>query len=237
MTDPGGPASESTAMTQPTPVVTPFKGLRPAPSAPAPSRRAPGHRRPHRRRARRVVRRARRAGVPRAAGDGRGVGLEARRVRRADDAPRGDEGGARGGLPVRHGRGQRGPLHRRRPHREGAPPPERRAADRERPDALPGAGRQPRAPHAVHQLAGRCAVGCPFCATGELGHGARPRDRGDRRPGAQRRAAPRGRGHAADERRVHGHGRAAAQPRPGARVDLRAQRPAAGSGSAPGTSR
>ena len=71
-----------------------------------------------------------------------------------------------------------------------------------------------------------CAVGCPFCATGELGLRARPRDRGDRRPGPPRGPRP-GRGRqAADQRRLHGHGRAAAQPRPGPRLDRRAQRPA-----------
>ena len=32
-----------------------------------------------------------------------------------------------------------------------------------------------------------CAVGCPFCATGELGLRAGPRDRRDRRPGPPRR--------------------------------------------------
>ena len=41
-----------------------------------------------------------------------------------------------------------------------------------------------------------CAVGCPFCATGELGLDARPRHRRDRRPGPPRRAAP-GRGRTA----------------------------------------
>ena len=37
-----------------------------------------------------------------------------------------------------------------------------------------------------------CAVACPFCATGELGLRARPRDGGDPRPGPRRGAAARG---------------------------------------------
>ena len=82
-----------------------------------------------------------------------------------------------------------------------------------------------------------CAVGCPFCATGELGLRAGPRDGRDRRPGPARRAAPRRGRQAADQRRVHGHGRAAAQPRPGAGVDRRPQRPAAVRAWARGTSR
>ena len=89
----------------------------------------------------------------------------------------------------------------------------------------PARGRQPRAPHPVHQLPGRMRGRLSVLRHRRAGHGARPRDRGDRRPGAQRGSTPRGRGHAAHERRVHGHGRAVAQPRPRARVDLRAQRP------------
>ena len=70
-----------------------------------------------------------------------------------------------------------------------------------------------------------CAVGCPFCATGELGF---HRDLETAEIVDQVRAAARRRGRRRrlTERRVHGHGRAAAEPRPGARGGRRPQRQA-----------
>ena len=82
-----------------------------------------------------------------------------------------------------------------------------------------------------------CAVGCPFCATGELGFGRDLEVGRDRRPGPPRRAAAGRRRPAADEHRVHGHGRAAAQPRPRARRRSRRSTTRDGSGSARATSR
>ncbi len=120
----------------------------------------------------------------------------------------------------------RGPPDRRRPDREGPPPPVGRAADRVGADALsrPREARRERHTLCISSQAG-CAVGCPFCATGELGM---ERDletaeivdqvRHAARRAGRRRPAP-------DQRGVHGHGRAAAQPRPCARGDRCAQRP------------
>ena len=71
-----------------------------------------------------------------------------------------------------------------------------------------------------------CAVGCPFCATGELGFG---RDLQTAEIVDQVRYASRrliADGPAADQHRVHGHGRAAAQPGPRPGRHRGAQRPA-----------
>ena len=52
------------------------------------------------------------------------------------------------------------------------------------------AGSRERTTLCISSQAG-CAVGCPFCATGELGFGAGPDDGRDRRPGPLRRATAR----------------------------------------------
>ena len=167
---------------QPLPGQAPF-GLRPAPSATAPRDPRPGisgltpealaawfveHGQPSYR-ARQVLD---------AAWRGRGAGFDEILTLPADLRAELD-----GRLPVRHRRRRRGPRRRRRPHREGAPPAVGRAADRVRPDALPGPRGEPRAPHAVHQLAGGLRGGLPVLRDRRARDGARPRDRGDRRPG------------------------------------------------------
>ena len=71
-----------------------------------------------------------------------------------------------------------------------------------------------------------CAVGCPFCATGELGFGRdlQTAEIVDQvRHASRRLIADRP---AADQHRVHGHGRAAAQPGPRPGRHRGAQRPA-----------
>ena len=76
-----------------------------------------------------------------------------------------------------------------------------------------------------------CAVGCPFCATGELGFG---RDLETAEIVDQVRLAARRlrrRRQAPHQHRVHGHGRAAAQPRPRARRRSRRSTTRRGSGS------
>ena len=61
-----------------------------------------------------------------------------------------------------------------------------------------------------------CALGCDFCATGRMGAGPQPHRGRDRRPGGARRARVGRAGRAPDERGLHGHGRAHAEPRRGA---------------------
>ncbi len=121
----------------------------------------------------------------------------------------------------------RGPRGRRRADREGAPSPRRRRADRIGADALPGPRRLARAAHAVHLEPGRLRRRLPVLRDRRARVRARPRDGRDRRPGPLRLAPAGRRRPAPDQRRVHGHGRAAAQPRPRAGGDLGAQRPAA----------
>ena len=131
------------------------------------------------------------------------------------------------GLPLRHGRRHGDPPGRRRPDREGPPPPVGRRPRRVGPHALSGARGAARAAHAVHLEPGRLRRRLPVLRDRRARLHARPRDRRDRRPGPPRRAPARRRREAPDERRVHGHGRAAAQPRPGPRGRRRAERPAA----------
>ena len=82
-----------------------------------------------------------------------------------------------------------------------------------------------------------CAVGCPFCATGELGFERDLGRRRDRRPGPPRRRRLAARRPTPHQRRVHGHGRAAAQPRCRARGSPSSSRTRSASGWAPATSR
>ena len=101
----------------------------------------------------------------------------------------------------------------------------------------PARAEQPRAPHAVHLVAGRAA---PWAARSAPRASWAWSGTSRRRRSWTRSATPPA-GCAADggpphQRRVHGHGRAAAQPRPRPRVDRRAQRPDGASASAPATS-
>ena len=102
------------------------------------------------------------------------------------------------------------------------------------------AGRRARHTLCISSQAG-CAVGCPFCATGELGF---ERDLETAEILDQVRSAVARLAHeparttrAGHEHRVHGHGRAAAQPRPRPRGRRGAQRPGAARARARGTSR
>ena len=154
--------------------------------------------------------------------DGRrhdGPGHDRAAPRRASDRPG-------RGVPLRHRRRHRAPRRGRRPDREGAPQARRRRAHRVGADALPGPRRQPRAPHAVHLEPGRLRGRLPVLRHRRARLHARPR----RPPRSSTRSAtpPAGwppNGAAADQHRVHGDGRAAAQPRPGARGRRGAQRP------------
>ena len=121
--------------------------------------------------------------------------------------------GARGRLPLRHRRRHGDPPGRRRPDREGPPSTRRRGAHRIGADALPGPPGEPRAAHPVHLQPGRLRRRMPVLRDRRAGVHAGPRDGRDRRPGPPRRPTPGRRGSPADEHRVHGHGRAAAQPR------------------------
>ena len=88
------------------------------------------------------------------------------------------------------------------------------------------AGREGAA-HAVHLEPGRLRRRVPVLRDWRARVRARPRDRGDPGPGPAAPSGgsgPRGR-RAPDEHRVHGHGRATAQPGPRARGRRRAQRP------------
>ena len=110
------------------------------------------------------------------------------RVRGDPDAPGRPAGRARGGVPLRHRGRARGARGRRRPDREGAAHARRRTARRVGPDALPGPRRIARAPHAVHQLAGRLRGRLPVLRDRRARLRPGPRDRRDRRPGPPRRA-------------------------------------------------
>ena len=133
-------------------------------------RRAPGHRRRHARGAGGLVRRARPPRLSRPPGPRRRLERPRDRVRRDPDAAGRAARRARRRVPLRHRRRPRGPRGRRRADREGAPSPGRRAAHRIGAHALPGARRRRASGTrcASARQAG-CAVGCPFCATGELG--------------------------------------------------------------------
>ena len=96
--------------------------------------------------------------------------------------------------------------------------------------------RRERATVCISSQAG-CAVGCPFCATGELGF-LRDLDTAeivDQVRFWRRRLG--GRGPAGHQRRVHGHGRAAAQHRSRCSRPRRAERSARASAWARATSR
>ena len=97
--------------------------------------------------------------------------------------------------------------------REGAPPPRRRPPHRVRADALPRPRPAPRACHGLHLQPGRLRRRLPVLRHRRAGLLARPGDGRDRRPGALLAAPAGGRGPPPHQRRVHGHGRAAAQRR------------------------
>ena len=125
-----------------------------------------------------------------------------------------------------------------RPDPEGAPPPRRRPADRVGADALPGARL---APTRARRCASRARPAAPSAARSarpvSSASGATWRwPRSSTRSRFWRQLARRRRP-AADERRVHGHGRAAAQHGARARGGRRDHRPATASGSARATSR
>ena len=82
-------------------------------------------------------------------------------------------------------------------------------------DALPGARLAPRARHGMHLEPGRLRGRLPVLRHRRAGLLARPGRCRDRRPGPLLAAVARRRRAAADQRRVHGHGRAAAQRGPG----------------------
>ena len=106
--------------------------------------------------------RARRAGVPGSPDPGRACGGPARPSPANDlDAAATPCIRARRGVSMGHDGPDGGRAGRRRPDREGPPPPVRRCDDRVGPDALPGARRSARAAHAVHLQPGRLRGGLP----------------------------------------------------------------------------
>ena len=192
-------------------------GAAPRPAADRGPRPAPGRLGHRAAGAARLVRRPRPGRVPGPPG-GRPRLVRPRDVVRRD--PHAAGGAARGPgdpFPLRHARRDRDARGRRRAHDEGAPRPRRWPRRRVGPHALPGARPASGANDAVHLEPGRLRGRVPVLRDRRARPLARPLDRRDRRPGALLAPRARGGGSAPDEHRLHGHGRAAPQPRRGRR--------------------